>query len=44
MKAEHRISAEGEIPQSPEHHKKRKLDQYLKGYDAATAPGLIATQ
>lgn len=37
MKAEHRISAEGEIPRSPEHHKKRKLDQYLKGYDAATA-------
>ena len=37
MKAEHRISAEGDIPQSPESHKKRKLDQYLKGYDAATA-------
>lgn len=37
MKAEHRISAEGDIPQSPEHHKKRKLDQYFKGYDAATA-------
>lgn len=37
MEAEHRISAEGDIPQSPEHHKKRKLDQYLKGYDAATA-------
>jgi hypothetical protein len=37
MKAEHRISAEGEIPRSPEHHKKRKLDQYLSGYDTATA-------
>jgi hypothetical protein len=37
MKAEHRISAEGEIPRSLEHYKKRKLDQYLKGYDAATA-------
>jgi len=37
MKAEHRISAEGDIPQSPEHHKKRKLDQYFTGYDAATA-------
>jgi len=37
MKAEHRINAEGDIPQSPEHRKKRKLDQYFKGYDAATA-------
>lgn len=37
MKSEHRISAEGEIPRSPEHYKKRKLDHYLKGYDAATA-------
>jgi hypothetical protein len=37
MKAEHRISAEGDIPQLPEHHKKRKLDQYFTGYDAATA-------
>lgn len=37
MKAEHRISAEGEIPRSPEHHKKRKLDQYFSGYDTATA-------
>lgn len=37
MKAEHRISAEGEIPPSPEHKKKRKLDQYLNGYDAVTA-------
>lgn len=32
MKAEHRMSAEGEIPRLPEHYKKRKLDQYLKGY------------
>ena len=37
MKAEHRISAEGDILQSLESHKKRKLDQYLQGYDAATA-------
>lgn len=37
MKAEHRISAERDIPQSPESHKKRNLDQYLKSYDAATA-------
>lgn len=37
MKAEHRIGAEGEILQSPEHYKKRKLDQYLMGYDASSA-------
>ncbi|KAM0705421.1 hypothetical protein Q7P35_008211 [Cladosporium inversicolor] len=36
MKAEHRISAKGEILPSPEHKKKRKLDQYLNRYDAVT--------
>jgi hypothetical protein len=37
MKAEHQLSAKREIPRSPEHHQKRKLDHYLKGYCAATA-------
>lgn len=37
MKAEHRISADGEMPRSPGHHKKRKLDRYFGGYDTATA-------
>jgi hypothetical protein len=36
-KAEHRVSGKGDVLQSPEHHNKRKLDQYLEGYDAATA-------
>jgi hypothetical protein len=37
MKAEHPISAGGEISQLAEHHKKWQLDQNLKGYDTATA-------
>ncbi|KAF4547066.1 Hypothetical protein D9617_61g013170 [Elsinoe fawcettii] len=42
MKAEHRISARGDIPQSPESYKKRKLDQYLQGYDTAVENSALA--